>query len=158
MKYARKTAAIWPSNCQLKTHSTILRGQDVNREVSPRSGRMCDPERPCGSGSVRTCMVHRSGCSNLTLGAEGNSQILNGHPDGDFGQRLSLRAPEFGYFSTPAPAVATWPSCWNVPPDTPMAPTILPATISGRPPSTGMAPESTMPTMRSPSPPAAIAS
>src|SRR5688572_5219496 len=43
------------------------------------------------------------------------------------------------YFTTATALVATWPSCWLVPPDTPMAPTSFPSITMGMPPSTGIA-------------------
>ena len=46
------------------------------------------------------------------------------------------------YFNASAPALATCASCSEVAPDTPTAPTILPSTMSGIPPSSGLAPAS----------------
>lgn len=60
------------------------------------------------------------------------------------------------YLNAAAPAAATWPSCSPEPPDTPTAPTILPPTLMGAPPSIGMAPVRRK--RRRPSPPAASAS
>src|SRR5687768_4383403 len=60
------------------------------------------------------------------------------------------------YFNAFTAACATTPSCWLVPPDAPIAPTIFPPDTSGIPPSTGMAPSRAR--IRSPSPPAASAS
>lgn len=60
------------------------------------------------------------------------------------------------YLRAATPAAATCPSWALVPPETPMAPTILPPMAIGTPPSTGTAPCSAR--MRSPSPPAASAS
>ena len=63
----------------------------------------------------------------------------------------------FTTYSTAAtPARAHWPSCGLVPPETPIAPTILPSTTIGIPPSTGTAPR--IPSTRNPSPPAASVS
>lgn len=58
-----------------------------------------------------------------------------------------------GYFSESAPAFAHCASCALVAPEAPIAPTILPSTTSGNPPSTGVTPCS--PKIRRPSPPAA---
>src|SRR5882757_2730504 len=44
------------------------------------------------------------------------------------------------YFTASAPAFAHCPSCGAVPPDTPIAPAILPSTKIGIPPSIGTAP------------------
>jgi hypothetical protein len=60
------------------------------------------------------------------------------------------------YFNVPAPAAAVTASCCEAPPDAPIAPMILPPTISGNPPSTAVAPSSER--IRQPSPPAASAS
>ena len=60
------------------------------------------------------------------------------------------------YSNTATPARAHWPSCGLVPPETPIAPTILPSTTIGIPPSTGTAP--LIPSTRNPSPPAASVS
>src|SRR5260370_16242782 len=57
------------------------------------------------------------------------------------------------YLTESAPAFAACPSCSLVPPDAPMAPTILPPMTRGRPPSTGTAPCS--PRNRTPPPPPA---
>src|SRR2546427_3932172 len=60
------------------------------------------------------------------------------------------------YFSTLAPACAHWASWSLAPPDSPTAPTIFPAEISGTPPSTGTAPSNLK--SRSPAPPPATPS
>jgi hypothetical protein len=57
------------------------------------------------------------------------------------------------YFSASAPTCAHWASCALVPPDIPIAPTILPSITMGTPPSTGTAPSS--PSVLNPSPPLA---
>src|SRR5262249_39052217 len=44
------------------------------------------------------------------------------------------------YFRASAPAWAIWASCWDVTPETPMAPMILPPTTIGIPPSSMLAP------------------
>src|SRR5262245_17571367 len=60
------------------------------------------------------------------------------------------------YLTASAPALAHWPSWSLAPPDRPMAPTILPSTTSGMPPSTGIAPS--RPRIRRPAPPPATMS
>ena len=60
------------------------------------------------------------------------------------------------YFSAAMPAAAICPSCADVTPDTPMAPTIFPPITRGNPPSMGVAPGSRK--VRRPSPPAATLS
>ncbi len=60
------------------------------------------------------------------------------------------------YFSAATPAAAIWPSCAEVTPETPMAPTIFPTTTSGRPPSIGRIPGVFK--TRRPSPPAVTVS
>src|SRR5262245_37911968 len=66
------------------------------------------------------------------------------------------RDPRRLYLIPAAPAAAVAPSCWLVPPDAPIAPTIRPPITSGTPPSTATAPASDR--IRQPSPPAASAS
>src|ERR1700733_5827554 len=58
--------------------------------------------------------------------------------------------------SASAPTLATWESCDDSAPETPMAPTILPSTTIGKPPSSGVM--SFTARRRSPAPPAAMAS
>src|ERR1700685_1320287 len=58
--------------------------------------------------------------------------------------------------SASAPALATWESCDDKEPDTPMAPMILPSTMTGKPPSIGVMAFSA--NSRMPAPPAAMAS
>jgi hypothetical protein len=48
---------------------------------------------------------------------------------------ISPRPLSAPYFAALAPAAAAIPSCWPVPPLAPIAPTILPLTVIGRPPS-----------------------
>jgi len=61
-----------------------------------------------------------------------------------------------GYLRAATPAAAIWPSCAEVTPETPMAPTIFPPTMSGMPPSIGRTPGAFK--TRRPSPPAATVS
>jgi hypothetical protein len=70
--------------------------------------------------------------------------------------RLAPCPDDRRYFSVSAPAFAATPSCCDVPPETPMAPTIFPSISSGSPPSIGAAPRRRK--MRRPSPPAATPS
>jgi pro-kumamolisin-like protein len=60
------------------------------------------------------------------------------------------------YLRALTPAAAHWPSCSPASPERPMAPTSLPSTMIGRPPSTSSAPFSA--STRSPAPPPATAS
>src|SRR5206468_11208029 len=83
----------------------------------------------------------------------GRDQLSNGAPvlagaqdregDPEAAGRRSQTGPSRwrAYFvNASAPALATCASCSDVAPDTPTAPMILPSTMSGIPPSSGLAP------------------
>jgi hypothetical protein len=89
-----------------------------------------------------------------------SNQAQNIAPVSGQGARRSTapqNAKDFYLAAMPSnPALATTPSCSALPPDTPIAPMILPSTTSGKPPSTALAPRSV--NTRRPAPPPATAS
>jgi hypothetical protein len=83
----------------------------------------------CHAGQMGCAIKTASGCSVAGKPKRSNKLV-------DEAQGFMSRSHEFvAYFTALTPAVAATPFCWPVPPLTPMAPTILPSTMIGRPPS-----------------------
>ena len=131
-KASSAARALFGGAAHIERVDCLVRGSPANRDSSP----------------TRWTRSSRWWTSALQAIVQRNESDPRGGADTHSG--CSLRQ---ACTTAAAPARAHWPSCGLAPPQTPIAPTILPSMTIGTPPSTGTAPLS--PSTRHPSPPVA---
>src|SRR5688572_1854523 len=144
-----------------KARDVVLEGYGIvfrvrRHRVGKRVGGALCQQRRCASTEHRAQKhTGQQIFHNYALAARVSTVVFRLKAEAT-GERSRLPPEGGSYLRALTAACATTPSCWLVPPDAPLAPTIFPPDTSGIPPSTGMAPS--IASIRSPSPPAANAS